>query len=71
MVAIAAGTSHTCALTTAGAVKCWGDAGNGQLGNGDTENQLTPVQVSGLTGGVTAIAVGGARPAARGRRLAG
>ncbi|HEY6853806.1 MAG TPA: Ig-like domain-containing protein [Gemmatimonadales bacterium] len=44
---LSAGTQSTCALTTTGAAYCWGDGQYGQLGNGSTSLQPTPVLVSG------------------------
>jgi len=45
-VAVAAGSSHTCALLTGGTVRCWGNNPDGQIGDGTSGvNRLTPATV--------------------------
>ncbi|APV51521.1 hypothetical protein BWI17_18600 [Betaproteobacteria bacterium GR16-43] len=57
VVALAAGTSHTCALDGAGALKCWGQGS--AVGDGTTTNRPSPTSVVGLTGVVDQVEGGG------------
>ena len=45
VVAITAGSVHSCALLNTGEMKCWGHNYYGQLGNNSTTNSTTPVDV--------------------------
>lgn len=44
---IATGAEHSCGLDASGGAWCWGQGGNGRLGNGATAGSETPVRVSG------------------------
>ncbi|MCC6929451.1 MAG: Ig-like domain-containing protein [Gemmatimonadaceae bacterium] len=47
-VQISAGMTHTCAVTAANAVRCWGGASGGALGDGqEVTNRTLPVLVTG------------------------
>lgn len=48
VVSITVGENHNCALTTTGAVFCWGSNGAGELGVGKASPGSQPVQVPGL-----------------------
>lgn len=61
---LALGYRHTCALTEAGDVWCWGDNREGQTLPGGRPEYARPVQVGGLHG-IVEIAAGGSHTCAR------
>jgi len=58
VLAIGAGTGHTCAVTAGGGVKCWGGNAFGQLGDSSTSKSPIPLDVVGLSSGVVTVALG-------------
>lgn len=58
VMALVAGANHTCALLQTGAVQCWGDNTNGQLGDQTTTVRNVPTTVNSLAGAVKAIVAG-------------
>ena len=56
-VGVSIGVDHACATLGSGAVRCWGNNRNGQLGNGTTNDSTVPLPVAGL-GDVQQVSVG-------------
>jgi alpha-tubulin suppressor-like RCC1 family protein len=50
---VSVGDDTACALTSTGAVACWGFGAYGNLGNGKTADSQRPVVAAGLTSGVS------------------
>lgn len=68
-MAVTAGTNHTCALLRSGELNCWGQAGFGQLGYGNTvrigdDESPTAAGTVPLGGSAVAVAAGGAHTCA-------
>ncbi|MGI6443569.1 MAG: fibronectin type III domain-containing protein [Candidatus Dojkabacteria bacterium] len=59
LVSVSAGYYHTCGIGSDGKGYCWGNNGNGQLGNGSTTKSTVPVQVSSgaIPTGVTLVSI--------------
>src|SRR5205814_472214 len=45
---VRAGGGFTCAQMVGGTIRCWGDNGSGQLGNGTNTSSTFPVAVTGI-----------------------
>jgi alpha-tubulin suppressor-like RCC1 family protein len=63
VVRVSTGAAHTCVFTADGAVWCWGDNSQGQLGTGDTMPRSSPVKIA-AAGSVTQIFAGGSHTCA-------
>lgn len=57
MRSVSSGRWHTCALSEAGSVFCWGSNGSGQLGDGTLASSSQPVAVTGQSDGIPQIGV--------------
>ncbi len=55
---VSGGSYHTCAVTSKGAVRCWGYNAYGQLGDNTTTTAVQPVHVSGLNSGMKSVDAG-------------
>ena len=58
VIGLVAGIHHTCALTSASEVYCWGLNTSGQLGDGTNNNSNVPILVEGLEGTIVSISAG-------------
>ena len=55
---VSAGDGYTCAVTSQGALQCWGENFQGELGSGSSSDSNRPVDVAGFSSGVAAVSSG-------------
>ena len=58
VTAVTANEAHSCALTTAGAVYCWGSNWQGRLGDGTYIDRRVATQATGMAAGVAKVTAG-------------
>ncbi len=58
VMALAAGWQHSCALMLNGAIKCWGNNGNGQVGAGNLLLKVTATDVPRISAPAVAVTAG-------------
>jgi len=63
-VSISVGQTHSCAVTSSGAVFCWGDGVNGALGTGSMDDAFGAVEVTALASTAVQVAAGQANTCA-------
>jgi alpha-tubulin suppressor-like RCC1 family protein len=56
VASVALSDNRTCVVTTQGAVRCWGDNSQGQLGDTTRDDSNTPVNALDLTAGMSSVA---------------
>jgi alpha-tubulin suppressor-like RCC1 family protein len=56
ITAVSTGGRYTCVTDSDGNVYCWGENGNGQLGDGSIENSLIPVAVD-MSGALSGLSI--------------
>ncbi len=55
---VSMGKEHTCVTASDGKAFCWGQNGNGRLGDGSQNERLKPMEVVGLAGKAVQVSVG-------------
>lgn len=55
---VSVGSFHSCAVTVANGLKCWGNGSYGRLGDGTTNQRSTPVDIFPAASGVVAVSLG-------------